>query len=78
IEAAGLRDARLIRGEAEGGAAAIYARSFGQDPAFYAFYRAMQSYRTTFLGEGAGNTTFVLPPGRGYLEEFASGGRGAR
>lgn len=78
IEAAGYRDAQLIRGEADGGAAAIYARSFGQDPAFYAFYRAMQSYEQTFIGEGAGDTTFVLPPGRGYLEEFASGGRGAR
>lgn len=78
IEAAGYRDAQLIRGEADGDAAAIYARSFGQDPAFYAFYRAMQSYEQTFIGENAGETTFVLPPGRGYLEEFASGGRGAR
>ncbi len=78
IEAAGYRDAQLIRGDANGGAAAIYARSFGQDPAFYAFYRAMQSYEQTFIGEGAGETTFVLPPGRGYLEEFTSGGRGAR
>lgn len=78
IEAAGYRDAQLIRGEADGDAAAIYARSFGQDPAFYAFYRAMQSYEQTFIGEGAGETTFVLPPGRGYLEEFASGGRGSR
>lgn len=73
IEAAGFRDAQLIRGEADGDAAAIYARSFGQDPAFYAFYRAMQSYEQTFIGEGAGETTFVLPPGRGYLEEFSNG-----
>lgn len=73
IEAAGFRDAQLIRGEADGDAAAIYARSFGQDPAFYAFYRAMQSYEQTFIGEGAGDTTFVLPPGEGYLEEFSNG-----
>jgi membrane protease subunit HflC len=75
IEAAGYRDAQLIRGEADGRAARIYADSFGQDPDFYAFFRAMKSYEQTFLGEGAGEATFVLPPGRGYLEEFAAGGR---
>jgi modulator of FtsH protease HflC len=75
IEAAGYRDAQLIRGEADGRAARIYADSFGQDPQFYAFFRAMKSYEQTFLGEGAGDTTFVLPPGRGYLEEFSAGGR---
>ena len=29
-----------------------YAASFGKDPQFYDFYRAMQSYRTTFVGDG--------------------------
>lgn len=78
IEAAGYREAQLIRADADAAAARIYARSFGADPAFYAFYRAMQSYQQTFLGEGAGEATFVLPPGRGYLSEFNSGGGPAR
>ena len=30
-----------------------YAASFGKDPQFYDFYRAMQSYQTTFIGDGA-------------------------
>ena len=30
-------------------AARTYANSFGKDPQFYDFYRAMQSYETTFL-----------------------------
>ena len=52
-----------------------YAQSFGKDPQFYAFYRAMQSYVQTFLGEDAGETTFVLPQGEGYLDQFSGGGR---
>ena len=75
IEAAGYRDAQLIRAEADASAARIYAQSFGKDPQFYAFYRAMQSYVQTFLGEDAGETTFVLPQGEGYLDQFSGGGR---
>lgn len=73
IRAEGNKQAQIIRAEAEATRARIYADSFGKDPQFYAFYRAMQSYRTTFLGEGAGQSTFVLPPDQGYLSEF--GGR---
>ena len=51
-----------------------YAASFGKDPQFYDFYRAMQSYQTTFLDEGdgkpAGNTTIVMSPGNEFLREF--------
>ena len=75
IEAAGYRDAQLIRAEADASAARIYAQSYGKDPQFYAFYRAMQSYVQTFLGEDAGETTFVLPQGEGYLDQFSGGGR---
>ncbi|MEQ1725246.1 MAG: protease modulator HflC [Sphingopyxis sp.] len=73
IIAEGEKQAQLIRAQANGDRALIYATSFGKDPQFYAFYRAMQSYRTTFLARGAGESTFVLPPGEGYLSEF--GGR---
>ena len=33
-----------------------YAASFGKDPEFYDFYRAMQSYQTTFVGDGQDET----------------------
>ncbi len=72
IRAEGQRDAQILRADADANASRIYAASFGKDPQFYAFYRAMQSYRQTFLGEGAGPATFVLPPGQGYLSEFGS------
>lgn len=70
IEAEGQKQAQIIRADADATAARISAAAFGKDPQFYAFYRAMQSYRQTFTAEGAGETTFVLPPGEGYLSEF--------
>ncbi len=75
IEAEGRKQAQLIRADADATAARIYAESFGKDPEFYAFFRAMQSYRQTFISEKSGQTTFVLPPGEGYLAEFNNGGR---
>ncbi|MFM6853441.1 MAG: protease modulator HflC, partial [Sphingopyxis sp.] len=71
IVAEGRKQARLISAEAEGDAARIYAESFGKDPSFYAFYRAMKSYEATFISQDAGATTFVLPNGQGYLREFS-------
>lgn len=71
IEAEGRKQAQLIRADADANAASIYAQSFGKDPQFYAFYRAMQSYEQTFIGQDAGATTFVLPPGEGYLSQFS-------
>ncbi|HMO76807.1 MAG TPA: protease modulator HflC, partial [Sphingopyxis sp.] len=52
-------------------AARIYAASFGKDPEFYDFYRAMQSYRKTFLDENnRGGTSIVLSPDNEYLSRF--------
>ena len=73
IRAEGEKQAQIIRADAEAEAARIYAQSFGKDPQFYAFYRAMQSYEQTFRGTGSGQTTFVLPPGEGYLSQMNPG-----
>lgn len=70
IKSGGQREAQVIRADADAEAARIYADSFGKDPQFYAFYRAMQSYIQTFAANDAGETTFVLPPGEGYLSEM--------
>ncbi len=69
ILAEGQKEAQIIRANAQAEAARIYAQSFGKDPEFYAFFRAMRSYDTTF-GDGAGATSFVLPPGQGYLSQM--------
>ncbi len=72
IRAEGDKDAQIIRGNADGEAARIYAASYGKDPNFYDFYRAMQSYRQTFLGEGnRGDTSVILSPDNEYLKRFS-------
>lgn len=73
ILAQGQKQAQIIRAEADAEAAQTYAASFGKDPEFYDFYRAMQSYQTTFVGDGqekSAPTTMILSPQNDYLKEF--------
>jgi modulator of FtsH protease HflC len=73
IQAEGQKEAQIIRADAESAAALIYAQSYGKDPEFYDFYRAMQSYRYTFQS-GTGQTNLILSPGNDYLRRFEKGG----
>lgn len=69
IRAAGQRDAQIIQAEASAQAAKIYADAYGKDPRFYDFYRAMQSYRQTFL-VGEGQSSMVLSDDSEYFRQF--------
>ncbi len=69
IRAQGAKQAQIIRAGAEAQAAQTYAASFGKDPEFYDFYRAMQSYDYTFASKD-GNTTILLSPDNAYLKRF--------
>ena len=76
IRANGRKDATIIRAEADAKAAEIYAAAFNKDPKFYDFWRAMQSYRNTFLSPDAkGETSIILSPDNDYLREFRGQGR---
>ncbi|GAA3706006.1 protease modulator HflC [Sphingomonas cynarae] len=79
ITAEGQRRARVVQADADAEASRIYAQSFGKDADFYDFYRAMQSYRRTFVGdgsaEGRGATSIILSPNNSYLREFEGRGR---
>jgi membrane protease subunit HflC len=78
IRAQGAKQAQIVRAEADAEAAHTYAASFGKDPQFYEFYRAMQSYLTTFVGDGqerTAPTTMVLSPQNDYLREFTGRSR---
>ena len=70
IRAEGAKRAQIIRAQADADAAKIYAASFGKDPQFYDFYRAMQSYRTSFAADNTGETTAVLSADNDYLRQF--------
>jgi membrane protease subunit HflC len=52
ILAAANRDAQRVRGEGDAQAAQIYARSYGANPEFAAFYRSLQAYRAALGLEG--------------------------
>jgi membrane protease subunit HflC len=75
IQSQGMKQAQIIRAEADAEAAATYAQAFNQDPVFYDFYRAMQSYESSFLSNGdaqnpRGRTSVILSPDNEYLRQF--------
>ena len=73
IRAQGFKQAQIIRADADADASKTYADSFGKDADFYAFYRAMQSYKRTFGVDGnaaTGSASIVLSPNNEYLREF--------
>lgn len=51
------RESKEIEAEGEAEAAAIYNEAYGSDPEFYALYRTLESYRTTFNN----NPAIVMP-----------------
>ncbi len=78
IRAQGAKQAQIIRADADAAAAKVYADSFGKDPDFYDFYRAMQSYRVTFGTDGMeapGTANVILSPDNEYLREFKGRGK---
>jgi membrane protease subunit HflC len=73
IRAQGAKQAAIIQAEADAEAAQTYAASFGKDPDFYDFYRSMQSYRATFVGDErspVAGTNMILSPQNDYLRQF--------
>ncbi|HET9638731.1 MAG TPA: protease modulator HflC [Allosphingosinicella sp.] len=71
IRAQGYKQAQIIRADADAEAAKTYAEAYGKDPDFYAFYRAMQSYETTFAtGPNQGRSSIIMSPDNQYLQEF--------
>ena len=59
ILAEAYRDAQRIKGEGDARSSAIYAQAFSQNPEFFAFYRSMEAYRSSFRGR---NDLLLLEP----------------
>jgi len=77
ILAEAYRDAQRVKGEGDAKAAAIYAAAFSQNPEFYAFYRSMEAYRSSFHSK---SDVLLLEPNSDffrYLKDAAgkSGGK---
>lgn len=76
IRAQGQRDAHVMEADANAEVARISAASFGKDPQFFDFLRAMQSYETVFgVSPGRGRSTIVLSPDNDYLRQFRGGAK---
>lgn len=65
------RDAQTWRGEGDAKAAAIYARAYGKDAEFYAFWRSLQAYREAFRNKDG---VIVLDPKSELFEYFGESG----
>ena len=70
VKAEAERDAAKVKGEGDAQAAAIYAQAYGQDPEFFAFYRSLAAYRTSFKD---GKGVLVLRPDSEFLKYFSDG-----
>ncbi|HEX9183372.1 MAG TPA: protease modulator HflC [Burkholderiales bacterium] len=64
ILAEAYRDAQRVKGEGDARSAAIYARAFSENAEFYAFYRSMEAYRSTFRGR---NDLLLLEPNSDFF-----------
>jgi membrane protease subunit HflC len=58
------RDAQKIKGEGDAKSAAIYAAAFSQNPEFFAFYRSMEAYKSSFRSK---SDMVVLEPNSDFF-----------
>ncbi|MBB5516114.1 membrane protease subunit HflC [Rubricella aquisinus] len=65
IVSSAVRDAEIIRGEADAERNRVFAEAFGQDPEFFAFYRSLTAYERSLQGE---NSTLVISPDSQFFE----------
>lgn len=61
------KDAQNMRGEGDAGAAEIYAKAYNKDREFYAFYRSLGAYRTSFAGN---DDILVIEPNSDFFDYF--------
>ena len=61
------KQSEIMKGEGDGQRNKIFAEAFGQDPQFFAFYRAMQAYETALVGS---ETSLVLSPDSDFFKFF--------
>ena len=72
IVAEAYRDAQKIKGDGDAKAAATYAQAFNQNPEFYAFYRSLEAYRSSFKGK---SDIIVVEPNSDFFKYMKSMGR---
>lgn len=64
--------AQTIKGQGDAQASAIYAKAFGQNPSFAAFYRSLEAYRASFNNK---SDVLVLDPSIRFFQYFQNPGK---
>ena len=63
------KESQIMKGQGDGQRNKIFAEAFGQDPEFFAFYRAMQAYEKALIG---GETSLILSPDSEFFKFFGN------
>lgn len=61
------KEANVIRGEADAKRTDIFAKAYGADKEFFAFYRSLQAYENALKSD---NSTMVMTPDSQFFEYF--------
>jgi membrane protease subunit HflC len=69
------KDAQRVKGEGDAKAAAAYAQAFGQNAEFYAFYRSLEAYRSSFKNR---SDVLVLEPNSDFFKYLKGPGKGSK
>jgi membrane protease subunit HflC len=69
------KEAQRIKGEGDAKAAAVYAQAFGQNAEFYAFYRSLEAYRSSFKNR---SDVLVLEPNSEFFKYLKGPGKGSK
>jgi modulator of FtsH protease HflC len=72
IVAEAYRDAQKIKGEGDAKAASTYAEAFSRSPEFYAFYRSLEAYRSSFANK---SDVLVVEPNSDFFKYMKNIGR---
>jgi membrane protease subunit HflC len=69
------KEAQRLKGEGDAKAAAAYAQAYGQNPEFYAFYRSLEAYRSSFKDR---SDVLVLEPNSEFFKYLKGPGKGSK
>jgi len=69
------KEAQRTKGEGDAKAAAAYAQAYGQNPEFYAFYRSLEAYRSSFKDR---SDVLVLEPNSEFFKYLKGPGKGSK
>jgi modulator of FtsH protease HflC len=74
IVADAYKKAQTVKGEGDQRASAVYAKAFGENPEFYAFYRSLDAYKAGFSRR---SDVLVLEPNSEFFKYLRNPGKGS-